>query len=160
MLHIILMNNKTDIKQILIGLSMAAVALVLLFALIGDLKVSAIPTMLVLGFLVSLPLIMLNVHGRVLKFMGLAALGFATISVPLLYSFPSVALKSDPSGLTSTACMIVWLILLPILWIEYLKTRKAGKTTDDIEHSYRLIFIVVTIFEIVPSSVALLSTIR
>lgn len=53
---------------------MVAVALVLLFALIGDLKVSAIPTMLVLGFLVSLPLIMLNVHGRVLKFMGLAAL--------------------------------------------------------------------------------------
>ncbi|MGE5310048.1 MAG: hypothetical protein ACM3JF_03200 [Sphaerimonospora mesophila] len=94
-------------------------------------------------------------RGRALKVAALGLLIFATIAGPLvwaLYNMPGINFQftNDAAGLTGAAYLLIWLVLLPIVWLEYRKTKKPGLTQSDIDHSYRVIIIGVTLFELSP----------
>lgn len=111
---------------------------------------------------VGLPLVTQALHGRLLKRIALALLALETIAIPLAILLANVGIPvfyNDPSGFGSLAYIFIHLILLPIVWIEYLKTKKPGKTSADVERSYRLILILAVIFVLLPMTTAVLRTI-
>ncbi len=157
------MNNTSNHKQAIIGLAAIIAGLfVVIAAFGGSLQDAIIPIAAALLVLVGLPLAMRALHGRTLQIIGIGALGFATVAGPLAYLLANVTTMDygDPSGLATAAYILLWLILLPIVWLEHLRARKLGKGLADVERSYRLIIIVVTLFELLPMLIAALRSVQ
>lgn len=94
--------------------------------------------------------------------MVFVSLALETMAIPLILLLASVGspvFHDDASGFPSLAYIFTHLILLPIIWIEYLKTKKPGKTLADVERSYRLILILAVIFVLLPMTTAVLRSI-
>ena len=96
-----------------------------------------------------------SLRGRALKVAALGLLIFATTAGPLvwvLYKIPGFNFQfaNDTAGLTGAAYSLIWLVLLPIVWLEYRKTKKPGLIQSDIDHSYRVIIIGITLFQLSP----------
>ncbi len=154
--------NISNRKQALIGLAAIIAGLCVVVAAFGGSPDAIIPIVVAFLVLVGLPLAMRALHGRTLQIIGIGALGFATIAGPLVYLLANATTMDygDPSGLATAAYMLLWLILLPIVWLEYLRARKPGKGPADVERAYRLIIIVVTLFELLPMLIAALRSVQ
>ncbi len=88
-------------------------------------------------------------------------LGFGTIAGPLVFVlFSDIGIRDVTTfGLGSGICILLWFVLLPFIWAEHAKTRKHGEPLVDIEGSYRIIFVLVAVFELFPVTALVLVSI-
>ncbi len=157
------MNNKSDRKNAFKGAIAIALALIIaVMAFSSEPRVTVMPT--VVGILGPLGLIwgVQLLRGQALKIAALGLLGLGTLSGLLMYVFAANGMCSQGmcAGVAPVAYLLTWLISTSFIWIEYLKTKKLGKTPADIERSYRVIVLTAALFSFLPLLLSVVMTVQ